>query len=85
MDEDFNKRISKGERALTKKSIKVEHLHATSIDDRGRIVIPNKIRDKMGIEKGDVLLVWLKDDCIFVQPPKNNFDIDLEESEEDEW
>ena len=38
---------------------------------RGRVTIPKKIRDSLGIKPGDSVAISLKDGVILIQPIKN--------------
>ena len=43
----------------------------TRIDDRGRILIPKSVRDKLMLKVGDVLAVEVVGGSIIVRPIKN--------------
>jgi AbrB family looped-hinge helix DNA binding protein len=41
---------------------------------RGRVTIPKKIRDSLGIKPGDSVAISLKDGVILIQPIKNSLE-----------
>ncbi|MDD2870455.1 MAG: AbrB/MazE/SpoVT family DNA-binding domain-containing protein [Candidatus Gracilibacteria bacterium] len=47
---------------MLKKIINLKVVGTTSIGARGQIVIPKEVRDKLGLEAGDNMVVLMKDD-----------------------
>lgn len=41
---------------------------------RGRVTIPKKIRDSLGIKPGDTVAITLKDGVILIQPVKSSLE-----------
>ncbi|MCW4049752.1 MAG: AbrB/MazE/SpoVT family DNA-binding domain-containing protein [Candidatus Bathyarchaeota archaeon] len=41
----------------------------STVDDRGRILIPKEIRDKLGLQSGRNVQLTIEDDRLIVTPP----------------
>ncbi len=41
------------------------------LDEKGRIVLPKSLREKLGLKKGDRLIFTLIEDGIFIKKAKN--------------
>lgn len=53
------------------------------LDGKGRISIPSKIREDMGLEPGDVVFFDMKDSVLRVAKANNPFDALIEEALEE--
>lgn len=40
----------------------------TKVDDRGRVLIPKELRDKLGLEPGDEVLVDADEEAVYLRP-----------------
>jgi len=38
------------------------------MDDRGRIVVPKHLREKIGLKKGGYVKIWVKNNTIIIEP-----------------
>lgn len=46
----------------------------TTVGERGQIVIPNEIRKKLNLKKGDKFLVFSKDEAVIAMIKSDKFD-----------
>lgn len=53
------------------------------LDGKGRLSIPNTIREDMGLDPGDVMFLDLKDSVLRIAKATNPFDALVEEAIED--
>ena len=47
----------------------MEIITKITVSEKGQITIPKEVRDRLGILKGDKIIVYLKDDEIILKKP----------------
>lgn len=40
----------------------------TTVDDRGRVLIPKELRDRLGLEPGDSVLIDADEEALYLRP-----------------
>jgi len=48
----------------------MEIITKITVSEKGQITIPKEVRDRLGILKGDKIIVYLKDDEIILKKPE---------------
>ena len=48
----------------------MEIITKITVSEKGQITIPKEVRDRLGISKGDKIIVYLKDDEIILKKPE---------------
>ncbi len=48
----------------------MEIIAKITVSEKGQITIPKEVRDRLGILKGDKIIVYLKDDEIIMKKPE---------------
>ena len=53
----------------------------TKVDEKGRISIPAGIRDKLGLESGDIMFLNVENNILRIAKANNPFDALIDEAE----
>ena len=48
----------------------MEIITKITVSEKGQITIPKEVRDRLGISKGDKIIVYMKDDEIILKKPE---------------